>query len=107
MPPNPHGNLVPSASGGPQPTGADDDDTDVKPVDDDGNADMFANMFETAVGMAAEMAEQQLGIDDEEEGDGAEERAAEDSGRLLTGTVGTDEESGGGEGGSNDEADGL
>ncbi|CAM9162513.1 unnamed protein product [Ectocarpus sp. 12 AP-2014] len=37
------------------------------------NAEMFANMFETAVGMAAELAEQQLGM---ENGEGEEEASA-------------------------------
>ncbi|CAM9256070.1 unnamed protein product [Ectocarpus fasciculatus] len=41
--------------------------------DDESNAGMFANMFETAVGMAAELAEQQLGM---EEGEGQEEQSA-------------------------------
>lgn len=41
------------------------------------NAGMFANMFETAVGMAAEMAAQRLGIEQEEDagGDGDQEDA--------------------------------
>ncbi|CAB1121449.1 unnamed protein product [Ectocarpus sp. CCAP 1310/34] len=40
---------------------------------DESNAGMFANMFETAVGMAAELAEQQLGM---EEREGEEEASA-------------------------------
>lgn len=112
LPPNPHETAVTSASGGPQPTDADDSDTDNKPVGDDGNPGMFANMFETAVGMAAEAAEQQLGID-EDGGEGAEEEEegqAEDNGggSLTGGQTDRDEESGGREeDGSNDEAGGL
>lgn len=45
------------------------------------NAEMFANMFETAVGMAAEMVEQQLGIADENrEREDESERVLSDSG---------------------------
>lgn len=110
LPPNPHERVVPPATGGSQPTGTDGDDddadgTDNNPVVDDDNAGMFANMFETALGMAAEMVEQQLGID---EADDDEEGAAEESGGdVLTGSGPDRDEDSGEEGGISNEADGL
>ncbi|CBJ48290.1 conserved unknown protein [Ectocarpus siliculosus] len=52
---------------------------------DESNAGMFANMFETAVGMAAELAEQQLGM---EEGEGGEEASAQGRGIVGRGARG-------------------
>lgn len=49
-------------------------------AEDDDHASMFASMFETAVGMAAEMAEQQLGLEGQDiDEEGAEGEGEEDA----------------------------
>eukprot|EP00752_Nemacystus_decipiens_P016304 g14580.t1 len=73
-------------------------------AEDDDNAGMFANMFETAVGMAAEMAEQQLGL--EAEGDGEESAGGEGEERGAGGDEGP-ELVGSGDETSDDEAEAL
>ena len=74
------------------------------PAEDDENAGMFANMFETAVGMAAEMAEQQLGLEGEDDG----EESAEGEGEGEEHAAGEEgAESIGSGDGSSDETDAL
>ncbi len=132
LPPNPHEGAAPPDGAQPpsagdhcnKPTGNRNHERGSAPrkanapsPEDDGNASMFANMFETAVGMAAEIAEQQLGMEEEgeqeeeEEGRGdsngeeEEEEAADDE--KGAGSGGRDGSEGGGGEDSSDEADGF
>eukprot|EP00903_Cladosiphon_okamuranus_P005578 g5552.t1 len=124
LPPNPHEMVTPSVGAGKDGNGSVENvsgsssngggaglkrgrhvdrgkDSATAPAEDDDNAGMFANMFETAVGMAAEFAEQQLGLEGEGEDDGEDSSAAGVDGAEMGGS--------GREGGgsSSDEADAL
>lgn len=81
-------------------------------AEDDDSAGMFANMFETAVGMAAEMAEQQLGLGGEDNGEESsggegEEGTAGNKGAELIGRGDADGSKREAGEGSSDEADAL